>query len=125
MWGAGLGTPVAAGGIEGTSSGEPTSSAASTPFSLPEGSGAFKHAWKDVSAKSSWELSCNTYLDEILAFGLGDKRLQLGCGESVDETSFRHDQEEDLGARKDREFVSLGRCKYWVRTLRDCTLPFS
>ena len=87
MCGAGLGTPVAAGGIEGTSSGEPTSSAASTPFSLPEGSGAFKHAWKIVSAKLLRAFRCDTYLNEILSFGFGDKRLQLGSGEGVDETS--------------------------------------
>ena len=37
--------PVAAGGMAGTSSGDATSSAASTPFSPPEGSGAFKHAY--------------------------------------------------------------------------------
>ncbi len=40
--------PVAAAGIGGTSSGDATSSAASTPFSLPDGSGAFKHAWNMV-----------------------------------------------------------------------------
>ena len=53
-----------------------------------------------------------TDLDEILALGLGDERLQLGSSEGVDETSFRHDQQEDLCASEDREFVGLfARCQ--------------
>lgn len=51
-----------------------------------------------------------TYLDEILALGLGDKRLQFGSGESVDETGLGHDQEKNLGASKNRQFVSLEMC---------------
>lgn len=29
-----------------------------------------------------------SYLDEVLSFGLGDKRLKFGCGEGVDESGF-------------------------------------
>lgn len=46
-------------------------------------------------------------LDKILAFGLGDEGLELcGC-ESVDETCFGDDEEEDLGACEGRELVCL------------------
>lgn len=41
------------------------------------------------------------YLDQVLAFGLCDERLQFGGGECVDEAGFRHDQEEHLGAGED------------------------
>jgi len=37
-------------------------------------------------------------LNEILAFRLGDERLELGGGESIDETSLGHDEKEDLSA---------------------------
>lgn len=50
----------------------------------------------------------STYLNEVLALGFGDERLELGCGEGVNETGFRDDQEEHLGAGKDRQFVRLG-----------------
>ena len=46
-------------------------------------------------------------LDEVLAFRLCHERLQLGCGEGVDETGFGHDEEEDLRAGEDGEFVGL------------------
>jgi len=39
-----------------------------------------------------------SYLDQVLALGLCDERLQLGGGESVDETGFGHDEKQDLGA---------------------------
>ena len=50
-----------------------------------------------------------TYLDEILAFGLGDERLELGCGEGVHETGFGDDEQQDLSAREDGELVCLER----------------
>jgi hypothetical protein len=37
-------------------------------------------------------------LDKVLALWLGDEGLELCGGESVDETSFGDDEEEDLGA---------------------------
>jgi hypothetical protein len=49
------------------------------------------------------------YLDEILAFGLGDERLQLRGREGVHEAGFGDDEKEDLGASEDRELVSLMR----------------
>lgn len=39
------------------------------------------------------------YLDEVLALGLGHQRLQLGCGEGVDEARLGHDEQQHLGAR--------------------------
>jgi hypothetical protein len=41
------------------------------------------------------------YLDEVLALGLGDEWLQLGCGESVDETRLGDDEQQDLCASED------------------------
>ena len=46
-------------------------------------------------------------MNEVLALGLGDKRLQFGSGECVDETGLGYDQEQDLGASEDRQFVGL------------------
>lgn len=48
-----------------------------------------------------------TYLDEVLAFGLGHERLELRGGEGVDKAGFRDDEEQDLGTSEDREFVCL------------------
>lgn len=49
------------------------------------------------------------YLDEVLALGLGDERLQLGRGEGVDEAGLGDDEEQHLGAGEDRELVGLQR----------------
>jgi hypothetical protein len=49
------------------------------------------------------------YLDQVLALGLGDQRLELGSGEGVDETSLGDDEQKDLGASEDRQFVGLAR----------------
>ena len=48
------------------------------------------------------------YLDEILAFGLGDERLELGGGKGVDETGFGDHEEQNLGSGEHGELVSLG-----------------
>ena len=50
-----------------------------------------------------------SYLDQVLALGLGHQRLELGSGEGVDETSLGHDEQKDLGASEDRQFVGLAR----------------
>lgn len=48
-------------------------------------------------------LGCiQTGLDEILALGFSDERLELGSGECVDETSLRDDEQEDLSTSKNR-----------------------
>ena len=39
-----------------------------------------------------------SYLNQVLALSLGDQRLQLWGGESVDKTGFRHNEEQDLSA---------------------------
>ena len=49
------------------------------------------------------------YLNQVLAFSLGDKGLKLGCGEGVNQTGFRHDEKQDLCSGEDRKFVSLER----------------
>jgi hypothetical protein len=48
-----------------------------------------------------------TYLNEVLALGLGNQGLQLGGGEGVHKTRLRDDEEQDLGSGKDRQFVGL------------------
>jgi hypothetical protein len=55
------------------------------------------------------QLAMATYLDKILSFSLGDKRLKLRCCESVYQTSLRYNEEEDLGTGKNRQFVCLRR----------------
>ena len=47
------------------------------------------------------------YLDQVLAFRLGDERLKLGRCEGVDQSSLRNNEEQDLGASENRQFVSL------------------
>lgn len=92
------------------SSGDSTELSASTPFASPlEGSGAFKQACEDAvsNATRHWRRAA-TYLDEVLALGLGDERLQLGRGEGVDQTRLGHDEKQDLGAGQDGELISLG-----------------
>jgi hypothetical protein len=48
-----------------------------------------------------------TYLNEVLALGLSDQRLQFGSSEGVDKAGFGDDQEENLSTSKDREFICL------------------
>lgn len=48
-----------------------------------------------------------TYLDEVLALSLCDKRLKLRGGEGVDKASLGDDQEQNLRSGKDRQFVGL------------------
>lgn len=48
-----------------------------------------------------------THLDQILPLGLGDQRLQLGGGEGVDQPRLGDDEQEDLRARQDGQFVCL------------------
>ena len=48
-----------------------------------------------------------TYLDQVLALGLGDKRLQLGGGEGVDEAGLGDDEKEHLGTGENRQFIGL------------------
>ena len=48
-----------------------------------------------------------TCLNEIFAFGLGDKRLEFGGCECVHEPSLGDDEQEDLGASESGELVSL------------------
>jgi hypothetical protein len=62
----------------------------------------------DVS--DAMRLRCRAaYLDEVLALGLGHQRLQLWCGEGVDEARLGHDEEQHLRAGQDRQLVGLGR----------------
>lgn len=67
-----------------TSSGELTSSAASTPFSAPDGSGAFKQACQRYQYARIPTMVICPYLNQVLALGLGHEWLKLGRGEGVD-----------------------------------------
>lgn len=55
------------------------------------------------------EIICGggAYLDQILALSLGDERLKLGRGEGVNQARLRHDQQQNLGACQDGQFVRL------------------
>lgn len=73
------------------------------------GSGAFRQACERLTLiESNWAFeSRGTYLDEILAFWLGDQGLKLRGREGVNEPSFRNNKEQDLGAGKYRKLVRL------------------
>lgn len=60
-------------------------------------------AWEET------EIICGggAYLDQILALSLGDERLKLGRGEGVNQARLRHDQQQNLGACQDGQFVRL------------------
>jgi hypothetical protein len=49
----------------------------------------------------------NAYLNQVLAFGLGDERLKLRCCKRVHQAGFRDDEEKNLGAGKNRQLVGL------------------
>lgn len=51
--------------------------------------------------------SVEASLDEVLAFGLGDKGLQLCGSECVYQTCFRYNKEEDLSTSEGRQFIGL------------------
>lgn len=72
-------------------------------------SGAFRQACKRLTlTERNWAFERRgTYLDEILAFWLGDQGLKLGGREGVNEPSFRNNKEQDLGAGKYRKLVRL------------------
>jgi hypothetical protein len=56
-------------------------------------------------------IKSGAYLDQILAFGLCDERLKFGCRESVNQTGLGNDEEENLSASQDGQFVCLNE---WV-----------
>jgi hypothetical protein len=47
------------------------------------------------------------YLNQVLAFGLGNQRLKFRGSKGVDKASFGDDQEKNLSASQDREFIGL------------------
>lgn len=49
----------------------------------------------------------STHLDQVFALGLGDERLQLGCGKGIDKAGFGDDQQQDLGTGKNGQLVGL------------------
>ena len=55
------------------------------------------HRLADVSSL----IEDGLYLNQILAFGLCDERLELGCREGINQTSLGNDEEENLGAGQD------------------------
>lgn len=52
-------------------------------------------------------MKSSTNLDQVLALGLGNKWLKLGGSEGVDKAGLRHDQQQDLGAGEDGQFIGL------------------
>lgn len=58
-----------------------------------------------------------TGLDQVLALGLCDERLELGGGEGVDKTSFRDHQQKDLGACESAQLVRLSVYKFRTRLI--------
>lgn len=56
---------------------------------------------------ASWFCRVKTCLNQVFAFWLSDERLQFGSGECVNKASLGDDQEQDLSASEDREFVCL------------------
>lgn len=93
-----------------TSSGESAADSPSTPFSAPgAGSGAFRQACRRLTLiERTWAFnSRGTYLDEVLAFWLGDQGLELRGREGVNEPSFGNNEEQDLGAGKYRQLIRL------------------
>jgi hypothetical protein len=48
-----------------------------------------------------------TYLNQILALGLGNERLELRRGEGIHEAGLRDDKQEDLGAGEYGQLVGL------------------
>jgi hypothetical protein len=62
-----------------------------------------------------------TSLDQVLAFRLGDERLQFRRRERVNQASFGDDQEKNLCACKDRELICLLHNASF--TLRKCNMP--
>ena len=74
------------------SSGESTADSPSTPLASA-GSGALRQALNIVSILvNKGRVRTSAHLDEVFAFGLGDERLKLRCGEGVDETSLGDDE---------------------------------
>jgi hypothetical protein len=59
---------------------------------------------KNISTwlKATADLTRVAYLDQILALGLGNKRLELGSGEGINEARLGDDQKENLSACQDR-----------------------
>ena len=52
-------------------------------------------------------ISLIMYLDEILALGLGDKRLELRRREGIYQSSLRNNKQKDLGASQNGQFIGL------------------
>lgn len=62
----------------------------------------------EVAASASADrVRRGAYLNKVLALRLGDERLELGRGKSIDEASFGNDEKQHLGACQNRQFVSL------------------
>lgn len=59
------------------------------------------------------------HLDEVLALGFRDERLQLRGCECVDETRLRDDEQQHLRAGEDRQFVGLRTRDELARALQE------
>jgi hypothetical protein len=52
-------------------------------------------------------IDLKNYLNEILAFGFGDKGLELWRSEGIYQSSLRNDEQKDLSASQNRQFIGL------------------
>ena len=58
-------------------------------------------------AQSPTRSRVSAHLDQVLALGLGDERLELGSSEGVDQSGLGNDEKKHLGAGKDRKLICL------------------
>ena len=68
-------------------------------------------AW-DTERGTGWDSSSGRVeacLNEVLALGLCDERLELGSGEGIDKTGLRDDEEKDLSTSEGGKLVGLKR----------------
>jgi hypothetical protein len=67
------------------------------------------------------------YLNQVLALRLCHERLELRCSKGINETGFRNNKKQDLGACKNRKLISLlhdsslalGKCDVSARLVAD------
>ena len=62
-----------------------------------------------AAIEGSSKVPRSSYLNEIFALRFRNKGLQLGSGEGIHESCFRHNKKQHLGAGQDGQFVCLGR----------------
>jgi hypothetical protein len=69
--------------------------------------GSIETCLSSTVSERGHRLCKRVYLNQVLAFWLGDERLQLRSREGVDEASLGNDEQKDLSTSKDRQLVGL------------------